>query len=85
MAQGSSLQTQRAGITGSLLSWLSNNLNNRSQRAVLPGVYSSWKSIKVGVPQGSILGTLLFLIYISLKIYTVRYAFSLTIQCLHNC
>ena len=56
---------KRAGITASLLSWFTYYLNNRSQIVVLPGACSSWKSIKAGVPQGSILGLLLFLVYIS--------------------
>ena len=56
---------QAAGVTGAVLAWFRNYLCDRKQRVILPGAVSDWKLICAGVPQGSILGPLLFLLYIN--------------------
>ena len=48
-----------------MLSLFQSFLKNRKQRTVLNGQYSSWGNVLVGVPQGSKLVPLLFLIYIN--------------------
>ena len=52
-------------VTGDLLNILIDFLKVRKQRVVLNGQYSEWPNISAGVPQGSILEPLLFLIYIN--------------------
>ena len=53
------------GISGDLLELIQNLLSNKFQRVVLNGKTSEWEKINTGVPQGSILRQLFFLIYIN--------------------
>ena len=56
---------RRYGISGELLILIKSFLRNRKQRTVLNGKTSKWGDVAAGVPQGSILGPLFFLVYIN--------------------
>ena len=63
--KGLLFKLERLGVRDPLLSWFRSYLTNRRQRVVIDGTVSDWKYVQAGLPQGSVLGLLLFLVYIN--------------------
>ena len=59
------LKHHQYGIRGDTLNWIKDVLDNRKQTVVINGINSDEVSVSSGVPQGSVLGPILFFAYIN--------------------
>ena len=72
-------------MLGNELKWFMNYLSNHLQRVKLNGKVSSWITVRVGIPQDSALGPLLFLVYVnavpSVVKFVIQFADNTTLMC----
>ena len=58
------MKLKKYGFGEKLITWIKNWLLNRKQRVILNGEKSNWRNVLSGTPQGTVLSTVLFLVYI---------------------
>ena len=58
-------KAEQYGIKGDIINWIKSFLDSRTQQVVINGELSEPKNVTSGIPQGSVLGPLLFVIYIN--------------------
>ena len=61
------------GLNKDIISWIEAFLNNRKQRVCIKGIFSDWVPVGSGIPQGSLLGPILFIIYINDVVKHINY------------
>ena len=59
------IKLRHLGINDKVLNWIDSFLSDRKQRVIVHGEASAWKAVRSGVPQGSVLGPVLFLMYVN--------------------
>ena len=72
------------GVEGKLLDWLANYLIDREIRVVINGKTAPWAKTNAGVPQGSILGPLLFFVFINDVVNNIESDTSISLLMTHH-
>ena len=64
-----------------VIDWIKCFLTNKKQRALVNGIASVWHDVISGVLQGSVLGPILFSVYINTLIDVVQHSFAFVCRC----